>query len=60
MLPDFVELDDEPLISRHLAELLGALQLSPEADEGHLSVSDTLRRGELVQHLPRLRNRYNL
>lgn len=50
MLPDFIEPDIKPLTSGHLIELREDLKLSPEADEEHSSVLDTLKRGELVQH----------
>lgn len=59
MLPDFIETDvlqKQELISCHFIKLREALNLTPEPDEEHSSVLDTLRTGELVQHLPLLRN----
>ncbi|MCI4392345.1 hypothetical protein PGIGA_G00145020 [Pangasianodon gigas] len=48
MLPDFIETDvlrTQELVSYHLVQLREALNLTPEADEEHSSVLDTLRRG---------------
>lgn len=56
MLPDFVETDEQELISHRLIQVREALNLTAEAVEEHWSVSDTLRAGEPLQHLPWLRN----
>ncbi|XP_034154783.2 uncharacterized protein LOC113528158 isoform X2 [Pangasianodon hypophthalmus] len=48
MLPDFIETDmprTRELVSCHLVQLREALNLTPEADDEHGSVLDTLRRG---------------
>ncbi|XP_047005998.2 uncharacterized protein shoc1 isoform X1 [Ictalurus punctatus] len=48
MLPDFVETDEQELISHRLIQVREALNLTAEAVEEHWSVSDTLRAGTLA------------